>query len=93
VTFVDRHRGPFRFLVGRFHPDRKLGKQHTSELLKGTVESQDTFTEAKALLTDKRDTIDSVSVWCEKDEQFIGTITLRNVDKLLEQSYIDEEVA
>lgn len=70
LTFLDRHRGPFRFNVGR--PDPKKKGFHTSEWLKGTVDRADVADEAQALLTDPRDTIESVHVWSEGEQQFVG---------------------
>lgn len=81
-TFVDNHRGPFRFLATRM-VTKKGQLIGTSVLLKGTIDGADVWDEARALLEDPRDTITSLAVWCEKEEQFIGTITKRGLDKHL----------
>jgi hypothetical protein len=43
--------------------------------LTGLVEPEDVGSEAWALLTDPRDTIDGVSIWSTYDDQFVTTIS------------------
>lgn len=62
-------RGPFLLLVQR--PGNKAGF-HKSEWLTGEVEKSEVESEAQALLTDPRDTIEAVNVWSLKDQQFVG---------------------
>lgn len=65
------HRGPYRFLVTR--PSR--GKNpNRGEWLAGDVESVDVAEECEALLTDPRDSITSISIWSDKEEQFVGSL-------------------
>lgn len=66
-----RHRGPFVFCVGR--PHAKRPGFHTSEWLQGSIERDDVLSEAEALLSDPRDTITTVSVWSEREQQFVYT--------------------
>lgn len=70
VTFLDRHRGPFRLHATRPHP-KKRGF-FTSEWLTGTVDKDDVASEALALLDDPRDTITAIHVWSTREHQFVG---------------------
>jgi len=70
MTFLDNHRGPFLFCVTRPHKTKK--NHFTSEWLRGSVDRDDVESEARALLTDPRDTITSVHVWSEREQQFAG---------------------
>jgi hypothetical protein len=72
------HRGPFRFCVGRPHV-----KKHgffTSEWLTGGTERDDVIEEARALLTDPRDTIATISVWSENESAFVYTFRRRDFE-------------
>jgi len=60
-------RGPFRLLVTR---PGKRGKV-SSEWLKGRTEADDVEEECQALLSDPKDTINTVNVWSERESQFI----------------------
>lgn len=65
-----RHRGPYRFHVER--PSKgKTG--YRNEWLPGSVPTWDAEEEARALLTDPRDTILRVHVWSEREQQFVMT--------------------
>lgn len=67
--FWKRHKGPFKFCVSRpFVPKKNFFR---SEWLTGGVEGDEVEEEALALLTDPRDTIVEVSVWSEREEQFV----------------------
>lgn len=66
ADFTTRHRGPYRLSVCRPHP-KKIGC-HKSEWLPGVVDGVDVADEARALLSDPRDTIVSVAVWSEHEE-------------------------
>lgn len=68
---LDRHRGPFVLRVLRHTPRRKYPFQ--SQLLPGTVARWDVKEEAHALLTDPRDTIESVTVYSEPEQKHITT--------------------
>lgn len=69
-TWLDNHRGPFRFLVTRTNTRTKT--KFSSEWLTGTVERDDVESEARALLTDPRDTIVQVYVWSIREDSFAG---------------------
>jgi hypothetical protein len=69
MSFLDNHRGPFRFLVIR--PDKKAGFGR-SEWLTGTTDREDIESVARALLDDPRDTITWVGVWSETEQAFCG---------------------
>lgn len=71
MSFLDNHRGPFRFCITR--PHKTKPGFHTTEWLKGDVDRDDVSSEATALLTDPRDTITSVGVWSEREQQFAGS--------------------
>jgi len=74
LPFWDRHRGPYRLVVCRPHP-RKKGHS-TSEILTGvTRHGADVQEEARALLTDPRDTIVTITVWSESEECFVMSYT------------------
>lgn len=70
TTFLDNHRGPFLFCVTRPHGTKKGFV--SSEWLKGSIEREDVSSEAQALLTDPRDTINYVAVWSDREHCFIG---------------------
>lgn len=67
MSFLNNHRGPFRFCVSR--PGKKGSE---TEWLKGESARDDVEAEARALLTDHRDTITHVSVWSVAENQFVG---------------------
>jgi hypothetical protein len=69
-----RHRGPYIFCVCRPHPKKKGFAR--SEWLRGEV-GEEPIEEARALLFDPRDTITSVAVWSERENQFVTLITRR----------------
>lgn len=50
-----------------------------SKWLKGHVDKADVIDEATILLGDPRDTIQTVSLWSVKEEQFVDTIKRREV--------------
>ena len=69
------HRGPFRLQVMRPRPVTKVRCRagYTVEALNGTVDRDDVREEAYALLDDPRDTIASVYVWSEREQQHVTT--------------------
>ncbi len=69
---LGRHRGPYRFCVQR--PSPKANILH-SVWLPGEVKSDDVGSEALALLMDPRDSIRSVSVYSEREGQFVTTVS------------------
>jgi hypothetical protein len=73
----DHHRGPYLFCVLRAAPTATKPWRHTSEWLSGHVEREDVPSEARALLEDKRDSIVSVFVWSETEQQHVTTYTRR----------------
>lgn len=66
---MKNHRGPYRLLVSR--PFATKPGFHRSEWLPGQVDGADVEDEAQALLADPRDTINYVSVWSEREQQFV----------------------
>jgi hypothetical protein len=72
--FTTRHRGPYRLLLGRPHPELAKAQAgfSTSEWAIGVVDGPDVEDEARALMSDPRDTIDMVHVWSEQEECFVG---------------------
>jgi flagellar biosynthesis regulator FlaF len=73
-TFTSRHRGPFLFQLTRAKPPTSKAKLLVEiETLTGTVLGEDCADEAKALLTDPRDSILSVSVWSVPEQQHVHT--------------------
>lgn len=71
-TWYDRHRGPFVLNVVRPGKKKNCLTCATSEWLKGSIrEGKDTEEQALALLNDPRDTISSVHVWSETEQQFV----------------------
>jgi hypothetical protein len=74
----EHHRGPYVFGVMRETPKRKM-KYHY-DALPGKVEVDDIREEARALLSDKRDTITSVYVYSVSEEQHVTTYTRRDFD-------------
>lgn len=70
MSFLDNHRGPFRLIVTRPFVTKK--GFYRSEWLSGSIEREDVESDARALLTDPRDTITSVYVWSEGEDCFIG---------------------
>ena len=69
------HRGPFRLQVMR--PRTVTKTRHragcTVDTLNGTVDRDDVRDDAYALLDDPRDTIESVYVWSEREQQHVTT--------------------
>lgn len=63
-----RHRGPYLFSVTR--PGKKPGFR-TSQWLPGRMDKDDVYEEAMALLRDPRDEILGVSVWSDREDQFV----------------------
>ena len=74
--FYTRHRGPYVLQVNRDTPARKM-PWHT-ETLAGEVSGPDVESEARALLADTRDTIQSVHVWSVSEQQHVGTFVRRS---------------
>lgn len=72
IDILARHRGPYRLEVTR--PFTTKAGFFRTEWLPGIVESEDVGDEALALLSDPRDTIVSVGVWSEREQQFVTTI-------------------
>lgn len=79
IDILNRHSGPpYRFCLTR----PKVGGKHKgdtprfcTEWLTGLVtEKESVGPEAIALLTDPRDTVCSVGIWSEREQQFLGTI-------------------
>ena len=71
----EHHRGPYVLGVMRETPKRRM-KYHY-DALPGKVEVEDIEAEAKALLSDKRDTITSVYVFSVHEDQHVTTYTRR----------------
>ena len=88
--FYKRHRGPFRLQVTR--PFVTKPGFYRTEVLKGSVDGPDVEDEANALMNDTRDTIIGVSVWSEKEEQFIFGFQKKGVENERETES-DSEVA
>lgn len=72
----DHHRGPYVLGVIRETPKRKV-KWHY-DALPGNVERDDISGEARALLSDKRDTITSVFVFSVTEAQHVTTYKRRD---------------
>ena len=70
-------------MVYRPHP-KKAGVE-ISEKLKGNVDQDDIESEARALLTDPRDTITDITVWSDTEEQMVTLINARSLEKELLQ--------
>ncbi len=70
MTWLDNHRGPFKFLITRTNNRTKTG--FASEWLAGETQKDDVEQEAQALLTDPRDTIINVYVWSIREDVFVG---------------------
>lgn len=68
---IMRHRGPFFLMVVR--PNPKKSDRFVSEWLKGQSNKDDVESDVMGLLTDPRDTIVSVAVWSDAENQFVGT--------------------
>lgn len=66
-----KYRGPFRLMVVR--PFATKPGFFRSEWLPGVVDSADITAEARALLTDPRDSIVTVDIWSEREQKFIHT--------------------
>lgn len=65
-----RHRGPYTFCVSR--PNPKKPGFFSSEWLSGEMTDPDDLIEqARSLLEDPRDTINNVSVWSDRENQFV----------------------
>ena len=71
------HRGPYRLIVMRPIAHKPgFGKV---EHLKGDVDTDDVVSEAFALLTDPRDTIEHVAVWSVCEGAYIGVLRKSDV--------------
>lgn len=68
-TWQERHRGPYSLSVTREYASKK--GFYRTEWLSGTVEADEVEDEAMALLTDPRDRISAVSVWSEREQQYV----------------------
>ena len=66
------HRGPYRLVVTR--PIANRPGFGIVEHLKGDVDTDDVVSEAFALLTDPRDTIEYVAVWSMVEGCYIGVL-------------------
>ena len=73
----EHHRGPYVLQVLRETPTLKV-KWHT-ETLPGRVEPEDIPSEAQALLEDPRDTIVTVLVFSEYEQQHVTSYKRRTV--------------
>ena len=73
---LSRHRGPYLLMLTRPTTSKYKGEtpRFCSEWLKSEVASEDVGDEARALLTDPRDCIKSVSVWSQKENMFVAGI-------------------
>ena len=70
--FWSRHRGPFIFCINR--PFASKPGFYRTEWLRGrTFAGEEVEAEATALLADERDTISTVDVWSEHEQQFVMT--------------------
>ena len=79
MTFLDNHRGPFQLVLTR--PFVTKPGFFRSEWLTGETEREDVEGEARAFLSDPRDTIVRVHVWSIREQQFIGGYRGRDVEK------------
>lgn len=68
-TVWQRHRGPYSLAVLRTAPKAKGGVRSAVEA-RG-VATEDVEEMAEMLLTDPRDSIETVFVWSEREEQFV----------------------
>lgn len=76
----EHHRGPYTLQVIRETPVSKGRKvPYVVDTLPGTVEPEDIPAEARALLTDPRDTITSVFVWSEYEQQHVTTYKRKDI--------------
>lgn len=73
----EHHRGPYTLHVIRETPTRKVTWH--SEALPGHVEPEDIPSEAQALLDDPRDTITTVIVFSEYEQQHVTSYKRRTV--------------
>jgi hypothetical protein len=80
TMFWGRHRGPFQLQVLRTTASTKAKFAQASAALPGRTDGPDALSEARALLTDPRDTIVSVSIWSVPESQHVMTINKKNVD-------------
>lgn len=71
LPFYTRHRGPFVLQVVRETPKTKY--RFSVDTLKGSVDGVDVDSEARALILDPRDSIVSVYVWSEPEQQHVCT--------------------
>lgn len=67
---VLRHRGPFFLMVIR--PNPKKPNRFVSEWLKEQSSKDDVESDVMGLMTDPLDTIVSVAVWSDAENQFVG---------------------
>jgi hypothetical protein len=75
ADILNNHRGPYLFMVTRPFVSTKKEGFYRSEWLKGTVDHEDVGPEAIALIRDKRDTIEAVYVWSEREQAFVTWVT------------------
>lgn len=80
--FWARHAGPFLLLLSR--PHLKKAGFHTSEWLTSNEDGPSAQDTAYALLTDPRDTIETISVWSEREQSF--SMNYRRADVVTEAS-------
>jgi len=77
-SVFSRHRGPFKLLIIRQYSKKK--NPFRSEWLEGVTEAEDVEAEAQSLLQDPRDTIESVGVFSERENQFVMSYRRDNAE-------------
>lgn len=82
MSFINNHRGPFRFLLTR-STSKGSKSPFKSEWLTSKFDRDEVLDEARAILDDTRDKVLSIQVWSEREDSFIGWLDKRGVDKLL----------
>lgn len=70
---LQRHRGPFT-LIGWRPPTTKKGKVDERTVVAKAVSRDEVEELARMALTDPRDTLTSVHVWSDREEQFVTAI-------------------
>lgn len=71
LPFWSRHVGPYVLRVSRPHPTR-AGHWTGEKLNEEHQHGADAEAEARALLSDPRDTVAFVNVWSVSEEAFVG---------------------
>lgn len=81
AKWYERHRGPYTFNIVRPGTKKKCLTCGTSEWLAGKMQDgADVEAQALALLHDPRDTISSVHVFSETEQQFVMGYSRREQD-------------